>query len=100
MSGDIGRSGTPILREPNTRYAAGCRIDHIVIESTYGDHAARGWVRDRLRQTLRALADGGKVLVPAFAVGRTQQLVHHLRALTAESELADVPPVIDGRMGI
>ena len=103
LSGDLGRRGTPILRDPNTSYPAFTRVDHVVIEATYGDreHAARASIQDRLRWILRrALDDGGKVLVPAFSIGRTQELIYHLRALTAEGELAGVPVVVDGPMGL
>jgi metallo-beta-lactamase family protein len=48
----------------------------------------------------RALDDRGKVLVPAFSIGRTQELLYHLRALVAEGELAEIPVVVDGPMGL
>ena len=103
FSGDLGRSSTPLLRAPNTQYPEGLRIDHVLIESTYGDreHPSGPSVRERLRDVLRkALEDGGKVLVPAFAVGRTQELLYHLRALITDGELAEVPVVVDGPMGL
>jgi metallo-beta-lactamase family protein len=103
FSGDLGRRGTPILRDPNTRWPDGVQIDTVVIESTYGDrdHPSTESIHDRLRKILRrALADGGKVLVPAFAIGRTQELLFHLRALIAEGELADIPVIVDGPMGL
>jgi len=103
LSGDLGRRGTPILRDPNTAYPPFARVDHIVIESTYGDreHPGSSTIEDRLRNVLRrALEDGGKVLVPAFSVGRTQELIYHLRAIAADGELAGVPVVVDGPMGL
>lgn len=103
FSGDLGRGGTPIIRDPNTRWPEGADIDNVVIESTYGDrdHPSTESIHERLRKILRrALADGGKVLVPAFAIGRTQELLFHLRALIAEGELADIPVIVDGPMGL
>jgi metallo-beta-lactamase family protein len=103
FSGDLGRAGTPILRDPNTRYPAGTRVDCVVLEATYGDREHRGAApaRERLRSVLRrALGDGGKVLVPAFSIGRTQELLYHLRALVAAGELSDVPVIVDGPMGL
>lgn len=102
LSGDLGRPGTPILRDPNTSYPPGTRVDCIVVEATYGDRDhPGGTVRERLRAVLRrALADRGKVLVPAFSIGRTQELIYQLRALTAQGELAGVPVVVDGPMGL
>jgi metallo-beta-lactamase family protein len=103
FSGDLGRSTTPLLRAPNTQYPEGLRIDHVLVESTYGDreHPTGPSIRERLRDVLRkALEDGGKVLVPAFAVGRTQELLYHLRGLITDGELAEVPVVVDGPMGL
>jgi metallo-beta-lactamase family protein len=95
FSGDLGRSGTPILRDPDTRFGP-VAIDHVVLESTYGDrdHGDAVPVRERPRQVLRrALSDGGKVLVPAFSIGRTQELLYHLRALVRMRRDSRTPPV-------
>ena len=103
LSGDLGRRGTPILRDPNTVYPPGTRVDHVVIESTYGDraHPSGATLAERLRATLaRALGDGGKVLIPAFSIGRTQELVYHLRTLYEAGDFAGVPVVVDGPMGL
>lgn len=103
VSGDLGRRGTPLLQDPNTVYPAGTQVDHVIVESTYGDrdHPRGPTIEERLRSVLRrALEDGGKVLVPAFSIGRTQELVWHLRRLCAAGELADIPIVVDGPMGL
>lgn len=103
LSGDLGRRNTPILRDPNTVYPDGLAVDSVVIESTYGDkdHPRGPTLLERLRDTLRrALDDGGKVLIPAFSIGRTQELVYHLRALHDAGHLEGVPVVVDGPMGI
>lgn len=103
LSGDLGRRNTPILRDPNTSYPEGVSVDAVVIESTYGDrdHPRGPTLLERLGETLRrALDDGGKVLIPAFSIGRTQELVFHLRALHAAGQLEGVPVIVDGPMGI
>jgi len=80
FSGDIGRSGLPIIRDPEPPDGA----DVLVMESTYGDrmHEPTEGARARLAAIVRdTAARGGRVLVPAFAVGRTQELVYDLHVL-------------------
>lgn len=77
FSGDLGAPHAPILPAPKPPY--GC--DTLVIESTYGDrnHEDRKTRRQRLEKTLqRALQDEGTVLIPAFSIGRTQELLYEL----------------------
>ena len=75
FSGDLGHDGAPILRN----VSAVAEADLVMLESTYGDRLHRpleGTV-DELREVLdRAWADGGNVVIPAFAVGRTQELLY------------------------
>ncbi len=97
FSGDLGPSGAALLNNPTLFTAA----DFAVLESTYGDRDHR-----QLPATLEELAgilaaartDDGKVLIPAFAVGRTQQLIYHLGAFSRDGRLAGVPVVIDSPM--
>lgn len=80
FSGDLGAPYTPLLPAPRSPY----RADLLVLESTYGDrlHAGRKDRRQQLRQLIeRALQDRGVVLVPAFALGRTQELLYELEEL-------------------
>ncbi len=89
FSGDIGRKGQPILRDPEVADGA----DYLIMESTYGDrsHEDSGEARDKLRQNVEAICDsGGKLIIPSFAVGRTQELVYRLNQLW---EAGDLPPV-------
>ena len=75
FSGDIGMKGTPILRDP----APVPRADLLLLESTYGDrlHRRRDATTDEIREVLEdAWAGGGNVLIPAFAVGRSQELLY------------------------
>jgi metallo-beta-lactamase family protein len=77
FSGDLGAPHAPLLPAPRPPWSA----DLVVLESTYGDrvHEARHTRRARLQQTIeRALADGGTVIVPAFSIGRTQELLYEL----------------------
>jgi metallo-beta-lactamase family protein len=75
FSGDLGRSGMPVLQDPEIIPKA----DHVVMEGTYGDRLHRGWdeTRTELGEVLGdAVAREGNVLVPSFAVGRTQELLY------------------------
>ena len=77
FSGDLGAPHAPLLPAPKPPY----RADTLVIESTYGDrlHEDRRGRRRRLEAVIeRALADGGSVLIPAFSIGRTQELLYEL----------------------
>jgi metallo-beta-lactamase family protein len=94
LSGDLGRRGLPILRDP----ADPGRADWLFMESTYGNraHAPIGEMHDRLARVVNdAVADKGKVIVPAFAVGRTQELVYALHALYAAERIPEVPIFVD-----
>ena len=97
FSGDLGAPHSPLLPEPVSPE----RADRLVIESTYGDkdHEDRETRRYRLKQVLEhALADGGTVLVPAFSIGRTQELLYEIEGLIAE--FGDEPVVKLGAGGV
>lgn len=94
FSGDIGRSGLPIIRDPEPPTDA----DWVLMESTYGnrDHGTVEDSRVKLAQVVReTAARGGRVLVPAFAVGRTQELVYDLHQLAEAGEIPRLPIYID-----
>ena len=83
FSGDLGAPHAPLLPAPESPE----RADRLVIESTYGDkdHEDRETRRYRLKQVLEhALEDGGTVLVPAFSIGRTQELLYEIESLIHE----------------
>jgi len=83
FSGDLGAPHAPLLPAPESPEWA----DRLVIESTYGDkdHEDRETRRYRLKAVLEhALEDGGTVLVPAFSIGRTQELLYEIESLMAE----------------
>lgn len=104
FSGDLGMVGTPIIADPNTKWDPRYDgIDYVVTESTYGnrDHPSRADVRKQFRQVIeRALGDGGKVLIPAFSIGRTQEIIYELNSMVEAGELAGVPVIVDGPLGL
>jgi metallo-beta-lactamase family protein len=98
FSGDLGRYDEPILNDPQPENDA----DYLLIESTYGDrlhdHTSP---KDRLAEIIKATAErGGKIIIPAFAVGRTQLLVYYLRELEEEGRIPVLPVAVDSPMGV
>lgn len=97
MSGDLGRPARPILRDPDVPPG----FDALVLESTYGDrtHPDAAESSDLLVEVFeRTIARGGRVLMPAFAVGRTQEVVATLHALTESGRLPELPIYVDSPM--
>jgi metallo-beta-lactamase family protein len=95
FSGDIGRWGQPIIRDPRPPAVA---ADLVIMESTYGDrdHPPAEDMRERLGQVVRDTASkGGRVLIPAFALGRTQEILYDLHALVRAGRIPPVPVYID-----
>ncbi|HVR72704.1 MAG TPA: MBL fold metallo-hydrolase [Planctomycetota bacterium] len=94
FTGDVGRRNVPILRDPVPPVEA-----HVLIsESTYGDrlHETPGDVKAKLRDVVTSThARGGKILVPAFSVGRTQTLVYYLNLLYMERAVPPMPVFVD-----
>lgn len=100
FSGDLGRKGLPIIRDPEYPEPP---IDYVVMESTYGDrvHANVQEMRGELARVItETVARGGKVIVPAFAVGRTQELLHSIGILSREGRLPNVPVFIDSPLAL
>ncbi len=98
FSGDLGRSNCPTMPPPDPPPAA----DYVVIESTYGDRLHNNEdVEVELAALVRdTLARGGTMVVPAFAVGRTQLLLHHLCRLMRSRQIPRVPVFLDSPLGI
>ena len=85
FSGDLGAKDTPILCDPDISEPC----DLLILESTYGDrnHEGRGDRIKRLGEVLlRAIADGGKVFIPAFSLGRTQELIYEMDRLFSATD--------------
>ena len=96
-SGDLGRPGTPILRDPTPLDAA----DYVLVESTYGgrEHEPEGEAVRLLAETVRIVHDaGGVLLVPSFAIGRTQEVVWELDRLIERGEIPLLPLYLDSPM--
>lgn len=99
FSGDVGRGNDDILRDPQPVE----NVDFLQVESTYGgrEHSpkpdATKMVGDLVRETL---IRKGKVIVPAFSVGRTQQIVYTLNQLTLEGAIPDCPIFVDSPLSV
>ncbi len=94
FTGDIGRAHMPILRDPEVLHD----VDFLITESTYGNrlHPKRQDVKARLAGLVQKVAGtGGKLVIPAFSVGRTQQLLYFLSELFEEQQVGQVPVYVD-----
>ncbi|MES2357720.1 MAG: MBL fold metallo-hydrolase [Gemmatimonadota bacterium] len=94
FSGDIGRPGLSIIRDPVVPEGA----DVVIMESTYGnrDHETVVDARAQLAAVVRdTAARGGRVLIPSFAVGRTQELLYNLNGLSREGAIPPIPIYVD-----
>jgi len=101
FSGDIGRAGLPIIRDP--RPPAGPRADALIIESTYAGrvHESPGDAQGMLADHVSRVAQrGGKIFIPAFALGRTQEIVYELHQLVREKRIPSIPVFIDSPLAV
>ncbi|GAB4479019.1 MAG: MBL fold metallo-hydrolase [Anaerolineales bacterium] len=99
FSGDIGRPDLPIIRDPVLPDQA----DYLIMECTYGDksHDDPQKAYDELRETVqRTISRGGKVIIPAFAVGRTQEIVYSLHRMINQGELPPLPVYVDSPLAV
>jgi metallo-beta-lactamase family protein len=99
FSGDLGRKGLAILRDPEQVREA----DILVLESTYGNrqHETPEEAEKALRRVIvETYRRHGKVVIPAFAVGRTQELVYALHRLTAARKIPDLPIFVDSPLAV
>ncbi len=99
FSGDIGRTESPLLRTPELPDEA----DIVLMESTYGDRLhgpyddARKALRDIVNQTVKRR---GKIIIPAFAVGRTQEIVYVLNQLDERGDIPEIPIYVDSPLAV
>lgn len=99
FSGDVGRGNNELLRDP----VAATDVDYLIMESTYGnrEHELPAQANDLLAEILvQALAKKGKVIIPAFAVERTQQLIYVLNKLFESKSIPDVPIFVDSPLAV
>jgi metallo-beta-lactamase family protein len=98
FSGDLGRYGDPLMVDPEPVAEA----DYLLVESTYGDraHEARDPTEALAEVVERTVGRGGTVVIPAFAVGRAQELLYHLWKLKQAGRLPLVPVYLDSPMAI
>jgi len=100
FSGDVGRPERPILRDPQPMPA----VDYLICESTYGAKLHKDLTADKrdllliVRET--CLLNEGKLLIPAFSLGRTQELIYMLDQLETEGELPHIPVYVDSPLAI
>jgi metallo-beta-lactamase family protein len=99
FSGDIGRYELPLLRDPILPE----NVDYLLMESTYGDklHSDPSLAFDEFQDVVaRTIKRGGKVIIPAFAVGRTQELVHNLNIMMFARDVPPVPVFVDSPLAV
>lgn len=99
FTGDLGRYNMPIIRDPVSITSS----DILIIESTYGNrlHADIGQVQDKLARVINStVSRGGKLIVPSFALERTQELIYCLHQLKLSNKIPDIPIFIDSPLAI
>ena len=99
FSGDIGQWGKPLIRDPSLFEQA----DYVVMESTYGDrtHGEGGDVETQLSQVINETIDrGGNVVIPTFAVERSQELMYYISRLVHDGRIPNVEVFLDSPMAV
>lgn len=98
FSGDIGREARPILRDPVQVF----NVDYLVLESTYGErlHEPGSPVDELARVITESAQRGGALVIPAFAIGRTQVLLYVIRDLEEQGKIPELPVYVDSPMAI
>ncbi len=98
FSGDLGRPSRPILRDPVQVF----EVDYLVLESTYGDRLhGQDPPEEELARVIKESADrGGMLVIPSFAVGRTQELLYSIRDLEEQDKIPSLPIYVDSPMAI
>jgi len=99
FSGDVGRKNMPIIEDPTVFDQA----DYVLVESTYGDrvHETVGDVKDRLVEVINdTVSRGGNVIIPSFALERSQDILYHLNELLMERRIPHLMVFLDSPMAI
>ncbi len=97
FSGDLGRYNEPILNDPAPVH----ETDYLLVESTYGNRVHEHHdPKERLAEIVNETVErGGKIIIPAFAIGRTQLLIYYIRELEEENRIPVLPVIVDSPMG-
>jgi metallo-beta-lactamase family protein len=99
FSGDIGRPESPVIKSPDVLRD----LDVLIMESTYGNrlHSPTEQVEEELAQTVNQIVnDNGKIIIPAFAVGRTQTIVYVLHKLFDQNRIPEIPIYVDSPLAV
>lgn len=98
FSGDLGRFNQPVIRDPDIV----TRANYLVLESTYGDRLhGDGDPKTKLAQVVNQTAEReGMLIIPAFAIGRTQQVLYYLRELELDGRIPALPTYVDSPMAV
>lgn len=99
FTGDLGRPHMPIVRDPTIVK----NIDYLIIESTYGMrvHEDEGTIENELESIVnKTIKRGGKIIIPAFSVGRTQHVVYSLHQLHEQKRIPDIPIYVDSPLSV
>ncbi|MBE0650633.1 MAG: MBL fold metallo-hydrolase [Bacteroidales bacterium] len=99
FSGDIGRPDSPVIKSPDVLRD----LDVLIMESTYGNrlHSPDEEVEEDFSSTItQIINEGGKVIIPAFAVGRTQTIVYMLHKLFDQNRIPEIPIYVDSPMAV
>ncbi|MFZ6030312.1 MAG: MBL fold metallo-hydrolase RNA specificity domain-containing protein [Chloroflexota bacterium] len=99
FSGDIGRRNLPLLRDPILPE----KVDVLLMEATYGDKPHRSpdiAYEEMCRVINKTIKRGGKVIIPSFAIGRTQELVYNLNRMYESGDLPEVPVYVDSPLAV
>jgi metallo-beta-lactamase family protein len=98
FSGDLGRPDRPILRNPVQAF----EVDYLILESTYGDrlHAETSQSDDLMRVINESVERGGGLVIPSFAVERTQEILYVIRELEEDGKIPVLPVYVDSPMAI
>jgi len=99
FSGDIGYADAPIINDP----AEIGNVDYLIVESTYGDrnHEIRGDIKDSLEKIIKKTINrGGVLMIPSFALERTQRLLYHFNDLVENKKIPSVPIFVDSPLAI
>lgn len=99
FTGDLGRKNLPILKDPTPMPPS----EYLIIESTYGNrfHESMTDAGEKLKEIVNRVAKrGGKIIVPAFSVERTQEMIYHLNVLWQKKEIPDIPVFVDSPLSV